>query len=87
MLPRGAAPEERFEIADRALALQINTTICAETLPHLEEMSAFIDTLGIVFWEVFFLVPVGRGSVMTSLTAAECEGAFELIYRYLDSKG
>jgi radical SAM protein len=71
---------------DEGLPLQINTTICAETLPHLEEMAAFIDTLGIVFWEVFFLVPVGRGSVMTSLTAAECEGAFELIYRVQKSR-
>jgi MoaA/NifB/PqqE/SkfB family radical SAM enzyme len=38
------------------LPLQINTTVCAETAPYLEEMAALVDDLGVVFWEVFFLV-------------------------------
>jgi radical SAM protein with 4Fe4S-binding SPASM domain len=63
------------------LPLQINTTVCAETAPHLEEMAALVEDLGVVFWEVFFLVPVGRGSVMSGLSASECERLFDLIYR------
>jgi radical SAM protein len=63
------------------LPLQINTTVCAETAPYLEDMAALVEELGVVFWEVFFLVPVGRGSVMSGLSPAECERLFDLIYR------
>jgi len=66
---------------ERGLPLQINTTVCGDTAPYLEEMAAFVATLGIVFWEVFFLIPVGRGSVLQGLSAAECERLFDLIYR------
>jgi radical SAM protein with 4Fe4S-binding SPASM domain len=44
-------------------------------------MAAFVEGLGIVFWEVFFLIPTGRGSVLTGLSAAECERLFGLIHR------
>jgi len=50
-------------------ALQVNTTVCGDTAPYLEEMAEFVQGLGIVFWEVFFLVPMGRGSVLTGLSA------------------
>ena len=63
------------------LPLQINTTLCAETVPYLAEMAAFVESLGIVFWEVFFLVPTGRGSVIGGLRADECERLFEVIHR------
>jgi len=63
------------------LPLQINTTVCGETAPYLEEMAELVQTLGIVFWEVFFLVPMGRGSVLAGLSASECERLFEVIYR------
>jgi len=62
------------------LALQINTTLCGDTAPYLEEMADFVQSLGIVFWEVFFLVPVGRGQALTGLSASECERLFETIY-------
>jgi radical SAM protein len=63
------------------LPLQINTTVCGDTAPYFEEMAAFVETLGIVFWEVFFLVPVGRGTVLRGLRPEECEKLFALIYR------
>jgi len=63
------------------LPLQINTTVCGDTAPYLEEMAAFVQGLGIVFWEVFFLVPTGRGEVLSGLSASECERLFEVIYR------
>ena len=63
------------------LPLQVNTTVCGDTAPYLEEMAAFVQKLGIVFWEVFFLVPMGRGSLLRGLDAAECERLFELLYR------
>ncbi|MFH1016885.1 MAG: TIGR04053 family radical SAM/SPASM domain-containing protein [Pseudomonadota bacterium] len=66
---------------EAALPVQINTTITALSLPYLEEMGRLVQKFGIVFWEVFFLVPVGRGSALQALTAEDCERAFEILYR------
>jgi AdoMet-dependent heme synthase len=63
------------------LPLQINTTLCADTVPHLERMASFVESLGIVFWEVFFLVPTGRGTDLGGLRAEECERIFALLHR------
>ncbi len=63
------------------LPLQINTTLCGRSVPFLEEMTALVARLGIVFWEVFFLVPVGRGVALGGLTPTQCEDAFAILYR------
>lgn len=60
---------------------QINTTLCGRSAPYLEEMIELIQGLGIVFWEVFFLVPMGRGVDLGGLTAAQCEEIFAVLYR------
>ena len=66
----------------RGLPLQINTTVAAETAPYLEEMAALVEELGVVFWEVFFLVPVGpRRRRSAAWQAHECERIFDLLYR------
>jgi MoaA/NifB/PqqE/SkfB family radical SAM enzyme len=44
-------------------------------------MAAFVEGLGIVFWEIFFLIPVGRGLMLKGLTAADCERLFAVIHR------
>jgi radical SAM protein with 4Fe4S-binding SPASM domain len=44
-------------------------------------MATLVASLGIVFWEVFFLVPVGRGVALGGLTPPQCEAAFEILYR------
>jgi radical SAM protein with 4Fe4S-binding SPASM domain len=66
---------------EAGLPLQINTTVAAETAPYLEEMAALVEDLGVVFWEVFFLVPTGRGAVLSGLAPAEHERVFDLLYR------
>jgi radical SAM protein len=66
---------------EAGLPLQINTTVCADTVPHLEAMAEFVASLGIVFWEVFFLVPTGRGSTLGGLRPEECERVFALLHR------
>ncbi len=66
---------------EAGLPLQVNTTVCGDTAAYLEEMAAFVATLGIVFWEVFFLVPTGRGSELQGLSASECERLFDILYR------
>jgi len=68
------------------LPLQINTTVAAETVPYLAEMAELVEELGVVFWEVFFLVPVGRGTALSGLAPHECERVFDLLYR-IQKKG
>ena len=43
-------------------------------------MVDLVERLGIVFWEVFFLVPVGRGEDLGGLTPEQCEELFEILY-------
>ncbi len=63
------------------LPLQINTTLCARSAPYLAEVAELVARLGVVFWEVFFLVPVGRGEELAGLTPAQCEELFAILYR------
>lgn len=62
------------------MPLQINTTLCKESAEHLDEMVPLVKSLGIVFWEVFFLVPMGRGETLGGLTAGQCENIFAKLY-------
>ena len=63
------------------LPLQINTTLCGRSAPFLQEMARLVESLDIVFWEVFFLVPVGRGTDLGGLSPDQCEALFEILYR------
>lgn len=62
------------------LPLQINTVIGKHNFERLDDLIHFVEQLGIVFWEVFFLVPTGRGVSVEDLSAAEYEMAFEKLY-------
>jgi radical SAM protein len=63
------------------IPVQVNTTLSGRSVPYLEEMVELVQRLGIVFWEVFFLVPMGRGVDLGGLTAAQCEEIFAVLYR------
>src|SRR5262245_1242624 len=63
------------------LPVQINTTLCGESAPYLQEMVDLVRQLEVVFWEVFFLVPMGRGATLQGLTARQCEDLFGILYR------
>jgi radical SAM protein with 4Fe4S-binding SPASM domain len=62
------------------LPVQINTVISAQNLHDVDQMLALVSRLGIVFWEVFFLVPIGRGTVVQGLTAEQYETVFAKLY-------
>jgi radical SAM protein len=66
---------------DVGLPLQINTCFAEWNVGHLERMIALVRSLGVVFWEVFFLVPIGRGGSMRGLEAEQFEAAFERLER------
>ncbi len=63
------------------LAVQINTVMCGQSAPYIEQMAELVAGLGAVFWEVFFLVPMGRGKTLRGLTAEQCEELFAILYR------
>jgi len=65
----GAAEAAR----DASLPLQINTTVCAETVDELPAIRELVADLGAVLWSVFFLVPVGRGAVLDAIGPERAE--------------
>ena len=72
---------ESVKIANACgLATQINSLINVHNSRQLEEFIALVESLPIVFWEVFFLVPVGRGADLNLLSAEKFDEAFEKIY-------
>lgn len=65
---------------DLNVPLQVNTVFGAWNFDQYERMVALVESLGIVFWEVFFLVPTGRGVDLESCTAAQFEHLFEQLH-------
>jgi len=62
------------------LPLQINTTLAQHNYADIDNLIALVKSLDIVFWEVFSLVPVGRGSVLPPLTARQHEEVFTKLH-------
>ena len=63
------------------LPLQINTVFGAWNADDFDAVADRIESLGVVFWEVFFLVPTGRGSALQSCSAEQ----FERLFAKLDA--
>ncbi|WP_435095096.1 radical SAM protein [Halorubrum sp. N11] len=80
--------EESFEstldaaevAADAGLPLQINTTVCAETVDELPAIRDRVRDLGTVLWSVFFLVPVGRGRILDPIAPERAEDVMEWLH-------
>ncbi|WP_458207860.1 TIGR04053 family radical SAM/SPASM domain-containing protein [Haladaptatus sp. NG-SE-30] len=64
-------------IRDAGIPLQINTTVCAETVDELPALRDLVTELGAVLWSVFFLVPVGRGTVLDPISPERAERVME----------
>ncbi len=62
------------------LPVQINTTYSRVNLADADAMIELVSWLDIVFWEVFILVPIGRGKELEGLSAEECETLLEKLY-------
>ncbi|WP_418284914.1 radical SAM protein [Halorubrum sp. DTA46] len=80
--------EESFEstmaaaqaAADADVPLQINTTVCAETVEDLPAIRDRVRELGTVLWSVFFLVPVGRGRILDPIAPERAEAVMEWLH-------
>lgn len=62
------------------LPVQINTTFARFNRDDLDHLTQLVARLGVVFWEVFSLVAVGRGTVLQPMNAQEHEDFFGKLY-------
>ncbi len=68
-------------IREAGVNLQANTVFGAWNADDFDALSEMIEKLGVVFWEVFFLVPIGRGSALQGCSPAQFERLFEKLYQ------
>jgi radical SAM protein len=61
------------------LPFQVNTLVSGETVEDLAGIHALVRDLGAARWSLFFLVAVGRGSVLTPISPRRCEALFEML--------
>jgi AdoMet-dependent heme synthase len=59
------------------LPFQINTLVCEETLDDLSAIHGVVAGLGATRWSLFFLIAVGRGSVLRQISHESCERLLE----------
>jgi radical SAM protein with 4Fe4S-binding SPASM domain len=67
---------------DAGMPFQINTTFSKHNLDYFGEMATIVGELGAVFWEVFFLVPMGRGKELGQMSAEQFESLFSKLSEY-----
>jgi radical SAM protein len=72
---------QAIEWANEAgIPIQVHTTISRHNAHDLDNLCALFEKLAIVMWNVFFLVPVGRGQLADLLSGEEFEQVFGKIY-------
>lgn len=62
------------------LSTQVNTVVRKANLDDMDAMCDLMTELGIVFWEVFFLVPMGRAKPEDVASAEGFEEVFHKLY-------
>ncbi len=68
------------EAQEVGLSTQVNTVIRKANIDDMDAMTELMTTLGVVFWEVFFLVPMGRAKADDVASADEFESVFHQLY-------
>jgi radical SAM protein len=67
-------------LVDAGLSVQVNTVVMRENVTELPALAQILTELGVSVWEVFFLIPVGRGHAVGALTPGECEDVCHFLY-------
>jgi len=62
------------------LSLQIGTTVTKHNLADLPALSELIAGFGALMWNIFFLVPTGRGKIEDMITPQQHEETFHWMY-------
>jgi len=63
--------------ADANLMVQVNTLVSAETLKDLPQVYSLVKQMKAARWSLFFLVSVGRGTVLQPIEPAEAQALLE----------
>ena len=72
---------QAIEWANEAgIPIQVHSTISRHNANDLDNLVSLFEKLAIVMWNVFFLVPVGRGQLDDLLSGEEFEQVFGKIY-------
>ncbi|HKH78640.1 MAG TPA: TIGR04053 family radical SAM/SPASM domain-containing protein [Solirubrobacteraceae bacterium] len=76
--------DRTFKGIENALAeglpIQVNTTMCALNADQFEKLVPLLESVEVVQWSVFFLVPVGRGKQLEMLSPEKHEDVLERLY-------
>ncbi len=62
------------------LPIQVNTLVTDTTLDDLPAVHETVSGMGILRWSLFFLISVGRGSLLREITAAQSEKLAHWLY-------
>lgn len=62
------------------ISTQVNTVFASHNVDDFDNLAALMERLGIVFWEVFFLVPTGRAKPGDVASAESFEKLFQKMY-------
>jgi radical SAM protein len=65
--------------AEAGLLVQVNTLVSAETVDQLQAIYELVVGLGVARWSLFFLVTVGRGTVLEAIDAPRAEQLLEWV--------
>ena len=65
---------------EAGIPVQVHSTISRHNVHDLDNLCSLFEKLAIVMWNVFFLVPVGRGQLGDLLSGEEFENVFGKIY-------
>jgi radical SAM protein with 4Fe4S-binding SPASM domain len=65
---------------EAGIPIQVHTTISRHNAHDLDNLCSLFEKLNIVMWNVFFLVPVGRGQLDDLLSGEDFERVFGKIY-------
>jgi len=64
------------------IPLQANTVFGSWNIHRFKALADLVSSLGVVFWEVFLLVPTGRGAELQGCSADQVESLYEMIHQY-----
>jgi len=68
------------QASEAGVPLQVNTTVCARTVDELPAIRELVADLDAALWSVFFLVPVGRGTVLEPVSPGRAEALMEWLH-------
>jgi radical SAM protein len=76
-----AMTREALELLVRmGFKVQVNTTVMRENVEELPEIAQLLTEVGVHIWEVFFLIPVGRGAAVHVISPQEGEDVSHFLF-------